>query len=201
VGVVRPGVGGGLSAADRDLRIDRARECFISWKSIVIVDQVIRFFLSNFTLTFFLLGLIAAVLSLGFKKRNWTKGNIVEALLSWFLFFSFGISNLYNFVVHVFFGDIAAHFIGWENSPFQAEVGFASLGFAVVAFLAFKGSFDTRLAALIAPACFLWGAAIGHVVEMLQSHNFAPGNAGVIFYTDIFLPVIGLFLLWMQRNL
>jgi hypothetical protein len=44
-----------------------------------------------------------------------------------------------------------------ENSPFQAEVGFASLGFAIVAFLAFKGSFNMRLAALIAPACFLWG--------------------------------------------
>jgi hypothetical protein len=162
--------------------------------------QLIQFFLSNFTLTFFLLGLIAAVLSLGLNRSNWTKANVVEDVFSWFLFFSFGISNLYNFVMHVFFSGMAAHFIGWENSPFQAEVGYASLGFAVVAFLAFKGSFDMRLAALIGPACFSWGAAIGHVADMVKSHNFAPGNAGVIFYSDIFLPLIGLFLLWTRRS-
>jgi len=34
--------------------------------------------------------------------------------------------------MHVFYGDMAAKFIGWEQSPFQLEVGFASLGFAVV---------------------------------------------------------------------
>ena len=27
---------------------------------------------------------------------------------------------------------------------------------------------------------------------MIRSHNFAPGNAGVIFWTDILLPVFGL---------
>jgi hypothetical protein len=44
------------------------------------------------------------------------------------MLFPIGISNLINFAFHVFFGDTAAKFIGWENSPFQAEVGFASLG-------------------------------------------------------------------------
>ena len=41
--------------------------------------------------------------------------------------------------MHVFFGEIAARFIGWADSPFQAEVGFASLGFAAIGFLAFRG--------------------------------------------------------------
>ena len=163
------------------------------------MGQAIAFLLRNFTLTLFVVGLVVSTFSLLRRPRPWTGAEIVEAVLSWFLFFSVGVSNLYNFVMHVFFGGMAAAFIGWADSPFQAEVGFASLGFAVVAFLAFKGSFDMRLAALVAPTCFLWGAAAGHVVQMVTAHNFEPGNAGVIFYSDILLPVFGLALLWMQR--
>jgi hypothetical protein len=125
---------------------------------------------------------------------------IVEALLSYFVLFSIGFSNLYNFVLHVFFGKLAASFIGWEDSPFQLEVGFASLGFAVVGLLAFRGSFDLRLAAIVGPAGFLWGAAAGHVYQMITAHNFAPGNAGVIFYSDILVPVVGFIFLWLQHR-
>jgi hypothetical protein len=80
------------------------------------------------------------------------------------------------------------------------EVGFASLGFAVVGFLAFRRSFDLRLAAVVGPALFLLGAAGGHIYQMITARNFAPGNAGVIFYTDLAIPVIGLVLLWLQRR-
>ena len=101
---------------------------------------------------------------------------------------------------HVFFGELAASYIGWANSPFQAEVGYASLGFAAVGLLAFRGAWQTRLAAVLGPALFLWGAAVGHVLDMVRSHNFAPGNAGVIFWTDILLPVFGLALLAATRR-
>jgi hypothetical protein len=57
-----------------------------------------------------------------------------------------------------------------------------------------------RLAAIVGSACFLWGAAAGHAVQMVEAHNYAPGNAGVIFYSDILLPLIGLVLLWMQPH-
>jgi Family of unknown function (DUF6790) len=98
------------------------------------------------------------------------------------------------------FGEVVARFIGWADSPFQREVGFASLGFAVVGFLAFWGSFDLRVAAIVGPACFLFGAAGGHILEILRTGNVAPGNAGVILYTDIALPVIGFTLLWLEHR-
>jgi hypothetical protein len=70
-------------------------------------------------------------LDIAAKKLKPLKINTVaEAFLSYYMLFPIGISNLINFVFHVFFGDTAAKFIGWENSPFQAEVGFASLGSA-----------------------------------------------------------------------
>jgi hypothetical protein len=138
--------------------------------------DVIAFVLGNFTLTFFVLGLLASAIALWRAQPPRSSALIVEALFSYFLLFSIGFSYLYNFVLHVFFGKLAASFIGWEDSPFQLEVGFASLGFAVVGLLAFRGSFDLRLAAIVGPACFLWGAAGGHVYQMITAHNFAPGN-------------------------
>ncbi len=100
----------------------------------------------------------------------------------------------------MFFGEVSAAFIGWADSPFQFEVGTASLGFAVVGFLAAFGSFDLRLGAVIAPSIFTLGAAVGHVRQMVTADNFAAGNAGVIFYTDILIPLFGFLLLWLQHH-
>lgn len=162
--------------------------------------DAIVFVLGNFTLTFFVLGLLASGIALCRTRGPRSFAVVVEALFSYFLLFSIGLANLYNFVLHVFFGKMTAGFIGWADSPFQLEVGFASLGFAVLGLLAFKGSFDMRLAAVVGPACFLWGAAGGHVYQMITAHNFAPGNAGVIFYSDILVPVMGFIFLWLQRR-
>jgi hypothetical protein len=161
---------------------------------------VIRILMENFTLTFLVLGLGAAGISLWRKPRPLTASVVVEEVFAYFLLCSVGVSFFYNFVVHVFFGDMAAAFIGWEPSPFQTEVGMASLGYAVVGLLAFRGSFGLRAAAVVGPAIFLLGAAAGHIHQMIVAHNFAPGNAGMIFYTDIAIPIIGAALLWLQHR-
>jgi len=161
----------------------------------------IKFLLSNFTFTFLFIGLICSVISLVRKPKPLGKKAVIEAFFSWFLFFSIGLGFIYNFIMHVFFADMSAAFIGWSNSPFQYEVGFASLGFGVVGLAAFWMGLGFRAAAVIGPACFLWGAAGGHIYQMVAAGNFAPGNAGFIFWTDIFLPIIGLFLLYQQRKL
>jgi hypothetical protein len=162
--------------------------------------DVVRFLLSNFTLTLLVLGLLAAGVSLLPRPRPLAPREIIEALFSYFLLFSVGIGYFYNFVEHVFFGGETARFIGWADSPFQREVGFASLGFSIIGFLAFRGSLDMGTAAVIGPACFLLGAAGGHILEIIRAHNLAPGNAGMILYTDIGLPVISLILLWLQHR-
>lgn len=164
------------------------------------MEDVIRFALGNFTLTFFVLGLIAAAIAIARKPDGFTRANLAEELLAYFILFSVGFSFLYNFVFHVFFGKLAASFIGWADSPFQAEVGYASLGFAAVGLLAFKSNCMVRVAAIVGPAMFLWGAAVGHMQNMLATGNMAPGNAGVIFYSDILLPLVGFALLWFKRS-
>lgn len=158
------------------------------------MEQIITFLLTNFTLTFLMIGAIATAISLARKGGE----HLPEAAIAFYCLFGIGFTFLYNFVMHVFFGEMTAGFIGWADSPFQAEVGWASLGFAAVGFLAYKGGFEMRLAAVVGPACFLLGAAAGHVYQMVTAHNFAPGNAGVIFWSDILFPVLGALLLWWR---
>ena len=152
--------------------------------------------LSNFTVTFFAIGLAASALAIAHHPPPRSRAVVGEALVRWYLFFPIGVAMLYNFVMHTFFGEMAAKFIGWADSPFQAEVGLASLGFAVVAFLALRGDWRLRFAAIAGPACFLVGAGIGHVYQIATTHNMAPGNAGAVLYTDFLVPLIGFALLW-----
>src|SRR5262245_39980610 len=178
----------------------KPRSTAAAWPAEHCMRDAIAFALGNFTLTFFVLGLLASAIALWRTRQARTPAVVLEALFSYFLLFSIAFANLYNFVLHVFFGKVAAAFIGWEDSPFQLEVGFASLGFAALGLLALKGSPDLRLAAIGGPACFLWGAAGGHVFQMMTAHNFAPGNAGVIFFSDVLVPILGFIFLWLQRG-
>jgi len=125
------------------------------------VENAVRFLLSNFTLTFLVLGLLASGASLLGKPRPLTRAVVAEALLAYFLLCSVGVGFFYNFVGHVFFGEASARFIGWEDSPFQRELGFASLGFSAVGFLSFYGGPGLRLAAVVGPSCLLWGGGRG----------------------------------------
>lgn len=159
------------------------------------IGNVIAFFMSNFTLTFLIVGLVFALVGIARAPKPLGEGVVADELFRWFLFWTIGVAFLYNAVFHVFFGQMAAEFIGWANSPFQLEVGFASLGFALVGFLAFRGGRDVRLAAILGPAAFLWGDAAGHIYQMVTRGDFSPGNAGIIFWTDILIPIIG-FVLW-----
>lgn len=163
------------------------------------MGAAIEFLLANFTLNLFVIGLIVAGIAI-LRAPNPTRSLVIEKLFAYFLLFSIFVSYFYNFVAHVFFGDYIAKFIGWAPSPFQAEVGFASLGFAVVGLLAFFGDRGLRIAAVVGPTFFLWGAAGGHIYQMVANDNFAPGNAGVIFWTDILIPIVGLAFLWLQRD-
>ena len=152
--------------------------------------------LGNSTVTCFVIGLAASGLAITRHPKPVPRGYVYEALLRWFLFFSIGVSFFFNFVMHVFFHEMIAKLIGWDDSPFQIEVGLASLGFAVVGFIAWRRGWEVRLAAIAGPACFLVGAGLGHVYQIVTAHNMAFGNAGSILYTDFLIPVIGFVLLW-----
>lgn len=160
------------------------------------IGRAIAFLLMNFTITFFVIGVIVAVIVVAVKRP--AKHEAISVFFNWFLFFAIGVTYVFNGIMHTVFGDMSAASIGWENNGFQAEVGFASLGIGIVGLMAFprRMPYSLKLAALVGPACFLWGAAGTHIVDIVTTGNLAPNNAGVILYTDILIPVIGL-ALWI----
>jgi hypothetical protein len=161
-----------------------------------MIAGIVALLVSNFPVTFLAIGLLASLLAIVRAPVPRSTALIVDRLIAWHVFFVLGAGHLLNFV----FGKMAAAFIGWADSPFQLEVGMASLGFAAVAFVAAFRSFDLRLAAILGPSLFTLGAAAGHVIQMVTARNFAPGNAGAIFYADIFIPLFGFVLLWLQHR-
>lgn len=165
-----------------------------------MIRASISFLLNNYSLTFFAIGIICALIAIARVPRPVSAPLVLEKLLAWYVFFAIDIHFFYNFVMHVFFGRMSAAFIGWADSSFQFEVGTASLGFAAVAFIAAFRSFDLRLAAILGPAMFELGAAAGHVHQMTVMRNFSPRNAGIVFYMDIILPPFGFALLWLQSR-
>lgn len=163
------------------------------------MDDLVRLALAYF-LIFPVIGLLVAVVKILALPRPRDRGRIVEIALRQYLLFCIALAFLANFVVHTFFGHLAAPLIGWEPSPFEVEVGMASLGFALVGAYALGRDAAVRFAAVLGPAAFLWGAAVGHVVAIVQEGNFSPGNAGFVLYLDILLPIVGFVLVALSRR-
>jgi hypothetical protein len=55
------------------------------------MKDLIRFVLTNFTLTLLVIGLIASAIALYRKKTPLTEPTVIEALFSYFLLFSIGV--------------------------------------------------------------------------------------------------------------
>jgi len=154
-----------------------------------MIESIVRTLLVDFNLVLLALALIAAGW-LSWTRRHQLGHSFAQTLLAWLLLLSVGAQGIYTFVIHVFFPEQSAANIGWAVSPFQYEVGIADLTVGVLGVLAFWGNFGFRLAAVIAGVVWYWGDAIGHVKQMIVANNFAPGNAGPWFWTDVFVPML-----------
>ncbi len=139
---------------------------------------------NNFGFIALVVGVAAAIVQAARGKP------FIEELLRWSLLMGVGVSGVYSGLGHIFLPDYSARLIGWEDSPFQFEVGCADLAIGVAGVLAFWGNSGFRLAVAIVAAIFFGGDAIGHVRQMILEQNFAPGNAGSWFWIDVLLPVI-----------
>lgn len=126
------------------------------------------------------------------------QGGYVDNLLIQITFWFIGVGEIIGFTGHVLMTKKVAHSIGWEPSPFQLELGWASLGMGIAGILTMWFHDGFIAAVIIINAVFLLGAAYTHAREMMVKKNFSPNNAGVIFYTDILGPMILLILLGVK---
>ncbi len=125
-----------------------------------------------------------------------TRKRVVEVLLLYFLCVQWGFGAILTAVPHIIVPDTIAGYIGWTpGSPFQVELGFASLGLGVLGVLCIwlRGTF--WLAPAIGRSIFLYGAAYVHLRDIAAHGNLSPGNAGVPLLFDLVIPTIVLGLL------
>ena len=102
------------------------------------VGSLLVLLIGNYFFTLLIIGFLAGGISLLNKPKPLRINTAAEAFFSYYLLFAIGVSNVVNFIFHVFFGWTAPIFIGWEDSPFQAEVGFASLGVGIAGIIALR---------------------------------------------------------------
>ena len=126
------------------------------------------------------------------RRQKLSRERVVRVSLFYLLCIQWGFGAASLAIPHILMPDQIAELIGWQSgSPFQVELGFASLGLSLLGILCIwiRGWF--WLAPVVAQTVFLLGAGYVHIQDILIHDNFAPGNAGTIFFYDIVVPVIG----------
>src|SRR5262245_14707220 len=150
-------------------------------------------------LVLWLVALIAATIHVTVRREHAP----LQRATTFFLYqlvLAFGLMGLMGFTGHVLQPAQTAARIGWPPSvEFQRELGFFSLGFSLAAVLGLV--FRNRyywLGAWIAPAVFLVGAGLNHVLESVRG-NMAPYNVWTSL-PDLLIPLtVGWFLLRVFR--
>ena len=106
------------------------------------------------------------------------------------IFWMVGIQGWMTGCGHMFFGEPIAESIGWPaKTPWQFEVGLASVATGLRGVMVRSFGAEFWLATILAFSVFYLGAAVGHVREMIVEKNFAPGNSGPIFFFDVLVPI------------
>jgi hypothetical protein len=145
-----------------------------------------------------LAALASAAVAIWQGPRPIDRSFVIDRLLRYLFVFPLGLLGLWAFLGHVFFAEQSAASIGWAPSPFQYEVGVANIALAAL-YAAFR-DFEARLAVAIAVACFLIGAGIEHIRDIVEAGNLALGNAGPIMVTDFLTPIAVLALLFVANG-
>lgn len=134
------------------------------------------------------------------SKQPKTKGRVVELLLLYQLVFNIGFLGIISFLGHTLFPVDAAQYLKWHTSPFQQELANASLGFGVIGVLSIwiRGHFWT--ATVIGSSVWLLGDAFHHLADIFLNRNISEANMGVVFYSDLLVPIFALILLILHLH-
>jgi hypothetical protein len=149
-----------------------------------------------------MIAVTGSLIHIYFDKKQRSARRVLEIILVWFLSVLSGISSVLAFFAHTFTADKIAVHIGWmPGSPFQFEVAVANLAIGVpgVTCIWLCGNF--WIATIMAGAVFGFGAAFGHIRDIIVNSNYAPGNAGAVLYLDIGGPILMIVLLTIFKIL
>ncbi len=144
-----------------------------------------------------IIAVLLATIQMLVDKRARTLPRTAAIYLVYLLAIGVGLGGVLGFLGHTIRAGAIATYIGWPpGNPFQFEVAMANLAIGVLGLLCIRFHDNFQLATIIAASVFLLGAAYGHFVQIYRFHDYAPGNAGLVLYYNIILPVL-LIILWV----
>lgn len=130
-------------------------------------------------------------------KHRRSSSRVWGIILAYAILFNIGAAGLMAFYAHAFRAAQTAEMIGWAaGSPFQYEIACANLAFGILGVLCLWMRSGFRLATILGYSAFLLGAAVGHLNQLIEHGDTAPGNAGAVLYADIIVPMV-LLTLWV----
>lgn len=129
--------------------------------------------------------MVNLVIRLAGGADDW-QSEALETALLWLV----GVNGVILASGHLLAPARTAASIGWPTSPFQFEVGLTNLLLGALGLMAGWFDRDFWLATIVAFSVYMLGAAAGHVRSMIRERNFAPGNAGYVFWYDVLVPVL-----------
>jgi hypothetical protein len=145
--------------------------------------------------------LVGAAVSLLRHRQALSAHRVAEALLRWSLPINIGLAGVMSFYAHTARAAETARLIGWApGSPFQFEIAGTGLALGLVGLLCIWLRGLSWWATATVSAVFLWVAAVGHIQEIVVAQNYAPGNAGIVLYWDILMPLAHLLLLAVYQR-
>ncbi len=132
------------------------------------------------------------------KANRRTARRVIELYLIWILAGG-GVFAIYGGIAHISgMSDFIARNIGYRQSMFQWEVGWADLAFGVLGIGAIWKRDSWLTAAVVAIAVGYGGDAIGHIMQYVAHNNLAPDNVWAI-PSDILQPIVLVVLLILYR--
>lgn len=165
------------------------------------VSGAISFALSNVEIWLLIVGIVVTIVKL--RRARFARRVVTAPYVLWgeTLFYALGIGFVYVGLMHAYAQSVVAPSIGWAPSPFEYELGWSEVGLGVVALMSLWRGYEFRLASTLIFAIFSFAAAAQHIEQIVNAHNYAPGNAGlVLWFGDIALPLFFLILAFLSRE-
>jgi hypothetical protein len=161
----------------------------VAFTEVMMIADTIRTLLSNLPALLCIAAIVCATLRR--DGDHWT-----ARYLSWILLLAVGVDGLWAGIFHVFFPAIASAQIGWQQSPFEFEIGIADIALGAIAVISFWRSLSFQSAVASYAIIFYGGVSIGHFVQAFQNHDYAADNFGVLLALTIARAIALAILLW-----